>query len=256
MSRPRAVKRRLRSRRCLRDEVNGAADERPAGKRQGQRGQAAGRGGRAARQRVAGGRAARPVRPRIAALPRRSRVPPRRRSRALPGRRRRRRSRPTSAARLHRPSHCAAEPARPPPSAAPQTSASGAPGSRNRLRHRQPRADAGAAGCAAASSDDGQHGDNRKGRSASWRGCENQPAGGATEKPREAAANRRSSPSRRGECGRAAQPQGDQLARRRKRCGLAENRHRAGLRGVPARIPQQRSRERVAWAGAKPPKRL
>ena len=132
----------------------------------------------------------------------------------------------------------------------------GAPRSRNRLRHRQPRADAGTAACSAASSDDGQHGNNRKRRRASWSGRKDQPSGGATEKPREATANRRSSPSCRGECGGAAQPQGDQLARRRKRCGLTENRDRAGLRGVPPRIAQQRSRECVAWASADAPKRL
>ena len=83
---------------------------------------------------------------------------------------------PTSAARLHRPSHCAATPA----SAAAQCAAADqrerAPRSRDRLRHRQPRADARAAGGAAASSDDGQHRDDGEGRGAARRGRENQSA--------------------------------------------------------------------------------
>ena len=140
---------------------------------------------------------------------------------------------PTSAARLHRPSHCAAVAGKAAAECGATDQRERAPRSRNRLRHRQSRADAGAAGCAAASSDDGQHGNDSKRRSAAWRGGKDQPSDGATEKPREAAANRRAGPSCRGERGRATQPQGDQLARRRERCGLAENRHRAGLRRHP-----------------------
>ena len=247
---------RLRSRRRLGDEVDGAADQRPSGEARASaaRPQAAAVSATTAKPAAAARRGQPAVRMRrrqAVAKPRRgaddepSRPPPVATSS------------PNSAARLHRPSHCDDDPASAAAKRAPRQAARASaaiarptppPTVRRRRRRRRRRH---STPPITASTGTTARGAALPGAAASIRPPTAPATTPARPPPIDAAR-----PSRRGECGGAAQPEQDELAGASDRAGPAENRHRPRLGDVPSRVPQQRARERVMRTGAEPPQRL